>query len=214
MSSWHVGRNGQSLPQREYSELLAAVEAGEIGAGDLVWTDGMPEWKKVSELPELAARLPVGATPAAPPVPVGVMNYQMPQSGSLLCTTVALESLRGTKGWVRFVAILLFVFGGLCALGGVFVVLGPMSRTGPAWMPMLMGGVYAAITVAYLVMGLYLNRFAGAINQLITYRREDHLEQAMEHQRKFWRLVGIMIIAAFAMYFVGIAVVVGVSLMK
>jgi hypothetical protein len=214
MSSWHVGRNGQSLPQREYSELLAAVEAGEIVAGDLVWTDGMPEWKKVSELPELAARLPVGSVPSAPAVPVGVMNYQMPQSGNVLCTTVALESLRGTKGWVRFVAVLLFVMGGLCALGGVFVVVGPISRTGPAWMPMAMGGMYAAITVAYLLMGLYLNRFAGAIKQLMVYRREDHLEQAMEHQRKFWRLVGIMIIAGFALYFVGVAVVVFVTMKR
>jgi len=219
MAKWHISRDGKQLDQMEQQDLQAAVAAGQVLASDLVWVSGMPDWKRVSDVPEIAG--PAMAASFVPGIasPVGVVNYQMPQSGTLMCTQTSLDSLRGTKPWVRFMGIMLFVIGGLCVVGGAVVLFsmammrGSSSRQQP-WLIVILGLVYAIMALVYVVLGLYLNRYASSIAKVLTYRREDDLEAALESQRKFWRLAGMIVIIGFGLYFAFIGVVIVASMFK
>ena len=66
MAEWYVGQGGQQKGPLSEADLKAMLARGEIAPADLVWKDGMAEWKAISTLPELR---PAPAAPAAPPPP-------------------------------------------------------------------------------------------------------------------------------------------------
>ena len=47
-------------------------------------------------------------------------------------------------------------------------------------------------------------RYAGAIGRLLTTRQPVHMEQALEHQRSFWRIVGIVSVIYIVLAVIGL----------
>ncbi|MBM4041055.1 MAG: DUF4339 domain-containing protein, partial [Planctomycetes bacterium] len=66
MADWYVGQGGQQRGPLSDADLKAMVARGEVAPTDLVWRDGMAEWKAVSAVPELR---PAPAPAPAPPAP-------------------------------------------------------------------------------------------------------------------------------------------------
>jgi hypothetical protein len=62
MTSWHCHVGGQQYGPIEDATLRQWVAEGRVKASDLVWCDGMPDWKPASEIPGLMQ------TPTAQPV--------------------------------------------------------------------------------------------------------------------------------------------------
>jgi Family of unknown function (DUF5362) len=124
-------------------------------------------------------------------------------------SSAAVEALRGTKGWVKFVGILLFVCACLTLLAVVVMlgaaVVGTSAKTGLTFATALMMSlVYGIFGALYAFLGLYLMRFSGAIGRLIADRHPSQLEEALESQRKFWRLAGIVAMVMVALMILGI----------
>ena len=199
MSEWHISKDGKTRESKSHAELVGLIETGVVTSHDLVWTEGMPNWRRACDVTELA-----DAVAKAPATEVTVVNYKMPSDQAIQLTHSAMQSLRGTKPWLRFVAIMLFIGGGLFCLGVVITMVA--AGTTSEWALLIASLMYGVIATVYLMLGVYLNRYATHLNGLLTYRREDHLELAFEAQRKFWRLLGIVIIAAIGLYLVAIAV--------
>ena len=68
------------------------------------------------------------------------------------------------------------------------------------------GGLYFLFGLLYLVPGLHLLRYAGAIKKLNISPTTAGLQAALEFQHKFWRFVGIVMAAlmgVYALIFVG-----------
>lgn len=106
-------------------------------------------------------------------------------------------SLSRTRPWVRLLAVLGFLTVGLTiviALGiGVF---GMVSGYAEALVPMV---VYPLIGLLYVFPSLYLWQYSQRIADFVAAeQRLDHLEQALEAQRKFWKFVGILAVVSFA----------------
>lgn len=59
-AQWFALRDGQQEGPLELSALQERVRAGEITLATLLWRDGLPEWQRADQLPEL---LPVFAAP-------------------------------------------------------------------------------------------------------------------------------------------------------
>jgi hypothetical protein len=122
------------------------------------------------------------------------------------------ETLRRTKGWVRFLAILGFVAAGLTLVMGL--VFGGLGLAGSsafaeteASMPVPPAAMFFGyavlmcfIGVIYIFPSWRLLRYAGAIARLEAVRDGASLESALEQQRAFWRLVGIIAIATGVLY--------------
>ena len=120
------------------------------------------------------------------------------------------ETLRRTKGWVRFMAVLGFVGAGLSLLVGLgfaavsFVAGTRPSGQAPAPMPVTLLVGYALLmcvaAVIYLFPSLRLLKYASAITRLELARDSGTLEAALEQQRAFWCLVGVISLVSILLY--------------
>ncbi len=63
-SAWHVARNGQTQGPYSLPQLSQAIAAGQVPPGTFVWTQGMPAWTPVEQVPQLAGS---GSPPPPPP---------------------------------------------------------------------------------------------------------------------------------------------------
>jgi hypothetical protein len=109
------------------------------------------------------------------------------------------ECLAQTKPWVRLVSVLTFIGAGFMALGGLamFVVGATAGASSNNALGGMVGGavlglVYLAMAGLYVAPGIFLSRYASAINRLRQDGSTATLEDALMHQRSFWRYVGIL----------------------
>lgn len=66
---YYVGKNGSQSGPYPVDELKSMASSGRLAATDLVWTEGMSEWKPAgAALPDVFAQAPP-PSPATPPVP-------------------------------------------------------------------------------------------------------------------------------------------------
>jgi hypothetical protein len=138
-------------------------------------------------------------------------------------TPLAQQYLDQTRPWVRFISIMSFVSVGFMLLVGagmmVFSVLGGLvarNEGGAGRLASAIGGgalslVYVILALVYVFPGVYLFRYAGAIKQLKVNANAAALEDALKHQKSFWRYVGILMAVACVLAVVGVilGVVVG-----
>lgn len=141
-------------------------------------------------------------------------------SSSVEVTQGVLAQLAGTKPWVRFMAVLMFIGTGFMLLAGIFMLLagGAMAAVGNSQMGPIPGGILVGMSVLYLVLAaLYIYpaiklwKYADRIATLLNSKSVTDLEGALGHQRSFWKFVGIMVIAIFALYIVAFIVLFAVG---
>ena len=83
--SWYYSKNGMQLGPIAEEELLQKSRDGEVAATDLIWKEGMGDWKPLGQVPEFQGSVPAVVTPPAGqmgsvPVqqPVAMHASQMP----------------------------------------------------------------------------------------------------------------------------------------
>jgi hypothetical protein len=127
-----------------------------------------------------------------------------------------LAQLAGTKPWVRFMSVLMFIGAGFMLLGAlIMLVMGgtiaASAKTGGSALPAgMMTGIsilYALFAGIYIYPALKLWKYASNIGALLISSSMSDLEAALSQQRSFWKFLGIMIISIFVLYFV---IVIGV----
>lgn len=129
-------------------------------------------------------------------------------------TEYMLASLRETRPWVLFLAILGFITCGVMVLAGIAMFLIPSLPTGTSPFPMsVLGFVYWALVPFYLVPSLKLLKYAGAIRNLLAGGGIPALEDALLQQKTFWKLVGIFVLVGIALYLLVIIGVVAFGMM-
>jgi hypothetical protein len=82
MKQWRVAIGGRQYGPISEEELKCWIAEGRVGAGDLVWSEGMPAWAAAGTQPELGFP-PAGAHGALPFAPPAA--YQQPhRAGAIL----------------------------------------------------------------------------------------------------------------------------------
>ena len=64
--TWYYAQNNQQLGPVALDALRQMVAGGQVGAADLVWTQGMSQWLPARSVPELAGSVPSAPAAAAP----------------------------------------------------------------------------------------------------------------------------------------------------
>lgn len=138
-------------------------------------------------------------------------------------TPLAQQYLDQTRPWVRFMSIVIFVMSGLMVLMGIGMLLvsmfggfalrdtGASGVLGSAMVGGLLALLYVALACLYVVPGMHLARYASAIKLLKTNCDTGLLEDALKHQKSFWRFVGILTAIGLALAVVGMILAVGVG---
>lgn len=149
------------------------------------------------------------ANPYAPPVaPVEGLSVQPPAPVAApaqnLITWPTLDALATMRPWIRFLAVcglLLNTLTLLAALGLLF-----WSGDKPELMPIAL--IYLVVAAVGFAIIAPLNRSATALAGLSSQGASGSLESFVSEQVAFWRRLGVLCIAYFAI--IGIAVMLGV----
>lgn len=129
----------------------------------------------------------------------------------------AIDQLRRTKPWVRFMAILGFCMAALIVLVGLSMLFmgSLMEGVGPLG-GIAMGTFYLLMSLVYVFPCLALNRYASAIQGLIAAGPDAAgpagLTVALDEQRRFWRMIGLISIAMVCLYALVLAIAVAVGI--
>jgi hypothetical protein len=125
-------------------------------------------------------------------------------TGGAVATDAMLAALAGTRPWVRLVSVLLFIGAGLGLLASLISMLAVGNVPGgpPA---MLLGAIQVLACLLYLIPAWYLSRYAGALGSFLQGGAVAELEAALDHQKSFWKFVGILTLITMVLAVLGIA---------
>ena len=124
-------------------------------------------------------------------------------SGPGLGDTDAIHAeLAATRPWVLLMAIVTMALGGLTLLGGlgwmiVSAVTGAIPLIAFALMLLATGGIQAWL-------GYLLLNYAQRIAHYLRERQPIALTRALQAQRAFWRLTGILVLTAIGLWLLAV----------
>src|SRR5262245_6870782 len=108
-TQWFYSSDGGQAGPVSDVELKALATSGQLKPNDLVWRDGLADWKPATTVPGLFDAIPV-ATPAAPsiqrrpvvaaPAPSAVLPYIGGGDTSATTSARTIDLLRRTRPWV------------------------------------------------------------------------------------------------------------------
>ncbi len=114
-------------------------------------------------------------------------------------TDTMLVQLRATRPWVLLVAVVLIIFAVFMLLGtagiilaGVAMSMGGEAAGAPMAIFLVIGAIYGVGAITYMLMGIYLAKYSSAISTAVTTGHAQDMTQALEQQRKFWKVAGIV----------------------
>lgn len=142
--------------------------------------------------------------------------YQTPQfesapgiSSGAEINSLVVGALRGTKGWVRFMAVLGFIGCAFMLLAAIAMFAAPdVGLRGSVLGPGI-GLVYLVFTGVYFFLALRLNQYASRIGTFLLAPDGQRLASALNAQRSFWKCLGIMTIILIVLYILVVVVLVG-----
>jgi hypothetical protein len=131
----------------------------------------------------------------------------------------AISQLKGTKPWVRFISVLMWIGVAFMLLAGAgLAVLGitgsemgkSLGYTPPVMITMAI--LYGLFSFLYIYPAVKLWSYGSAINRLLSSRRTEDLVTSLNQQRSFWKFIGMLMLIMISIYIVGIIVLIGLAL--
>ncbi len=202
-SQWYVQHSSGEQGPLSTQELWRLVQQGQLSPESLVRGAEQTRWQTVREvLASEGYAVPQADNPYAAPMATVV------QGGTTLSGDVApevLQPLAQTRPWVMFLAILGFIATGLMGIGvvvGLAAAAFPpvVSSSGGVVEGILVAGVYYVGVLLYGFLSWYLFSYARGIGRLLASPTVPHLVVALQAQRSFWRLVGIVTLVVVVVY--------------
>ena len=250
MSAYLVNRNGQELGSFDVSQIQAGLKSGSLQATDWGWREGMASWQGLAEIaattpaPQPSGSAPQAKAIAAPTIsnpvsapvrqpvalnkPDGINPYAAPTantqpSGGGVIPPDVINELTGTKPWVRFISVLMWIgcaaflliivfnlfFGAAIAKAGG-------AQAGAAYMIGTTIG-YGLMALLVIYPTLKLSKYASNIGRLADSRSFTDMAAALREQRRFWKFYGILMIiylSFVALFFILIMAGVGIGSMS
>ena len=116
-----------------------------------------------------------------------------------------MRAMSETRPWVTFLAVLGFIGAGFMVLAALVMVF-----AAPAEVPggSFLGLIYVIPAVLYGVGANLLYRYRASIASLQAGYGVEALENALEHQKSFWRFTGLTTAVVLGIYALGIVVAV------
>lgn len=72
---WYYSKNGMQMGPVSQEELSGKAKVGEVIPSDLIWKEGMTDWKPLAQVPEFQI---AGGLTTPPPIGVGSVPMQQP----------------------------------------------------------------------------------------------------------------------------------------
>ena len=132
----------------------------------------------------------------------------MNRSNATGITNSMIDAMRGTKPWVLLIGIVLIISAIFMLLGtlGIFAAgaLSQESMGAEAGVILGVGAMYALMSIIYILMGIYLFKYSSAIGRLLQSASVVDMEEALNSQRKFWKIAGVITAVMLVVMVIGI----------
>lgn len=216
MSAYLVTREGQELGSFEAVQIQEGLQNGNFLPSDWGWREGMDGWKGLAEIfgtatasrsrtssppPENApVKKPVQLKPEINPYASPASNIVIERSSGDVSQDVVNE-LKGTRPWVLFISVVMWIIGGGFALILLFSVFFGRPGLGNSFSSgSLLSNVFGllfTLVFCYIIIfpALRLSRYASNISRLAQSGSSADLAAALSEQRRFWRFHGIVMLA-------------------
>jgi predicted neutral ceramidase superfamily lipid hydrolase len=112
---------------------------------------------------------------------------------------VILEHMRATRPWVRFCSLAGYITA-LFIIVVDLITVRKMIGYFPLYQIILLNSFYLIMAALFIIPSFRLSRYEKSITRLIISNQIEDLEQAIAHQRSFWRQMGIMILMILIIY--------------
>ncbi len=121
-----------------------------------------------------------------------------------LASMAGIQSMAATKSWVRLCAVIGFVIGGilfLASLVGFFA--GFSSAAGVAELAFRVAAITPSLimSILALIVSGKLWGYGSAIARLLVTQAPADMDRALDAQRRFWRVAGIILILWLVLMF-------------
>lgn len=137
--------------------------------------------------------------------------YGTNTSGGNVVSAGTIAQLAGTKGWVRFMSVLMWL-GAIFVIGGIVLILvagsaglAQMSGMGSREAGMLVGMMIPYAIMAFMMMypATKMWKYANCIGRLMASHSVADLDAALTEQRRYWKFNGILVIIGLCLGVVG-----------
>lgn len=190
---WLYSRDSVQYGPVSMSKLQALVAAGQLGPADLVWTNGMAEWKPVADFPSLAR------TPAA--------GFDEDPSSNLL-----VQSLSESGQLVTTFAILYSSVAAVSFVGGIGLLFGSAKPNIGISTSVLVGQGFAGmISGILLAITAYLLFTLGKTFREYAHMRDGSSLQATRVSLQRLIVFGAVTIATLAVLIIGTGVILAIA---
>jgi hypothetical protein len=153
---WFYARGGQQAGPVSFAQLTELAHTGGLGATDLVWQEGTPDWQPAGQVSGLFAA-PVANVPPAPaysqaPGPPGAPPYAQPYGQYVSSTGQSYANDARTAMILSIIGI--FCFG--IVLGPIGIVMGNKAKKNMRASGNMEGEgmATAAIVIGWIIVGL------------------------------------------------------------
>jgi len=189
---YHLARNGQQLGVMSDAQIRQGLNDGTVQTTDILWTDGMTDWKPVSEVFKGQAASP--AIPTIPvmtrPVSVLPMSTATPPATGLAITSLVMGILGfATCGLTSIVAIVC----GHIAKSRIKSSSGTMGGSGMALTGLILGYICIALLPIAILSALALPTFNSVQQRALMAKSMSNVKQiitgckiyAADHEGKY-----------------------------
>ena len=190
---WHYGINGESKGPESHSKICELIQTGQLTKMDLIWRDGMPEWKPVSVIPAFSGYFHAETSPSnhRPQVVNTTFVAEKTTSESNDLSLIRNEQTKQLP-WTTFI----FVNLCLSALVNFFGFIGGLVWGGKLANPVLitLGIFYLITTVLTCLAAYYFQQHNTSTRRFTISRDIVDLNNSSIWLCKFWQLVGYILI--------------------
>jgi|GEM_PF-1349415 len=182
--AWYYTRGDQEFGPVEFAQLQQAVSLGTVTADDQVWTDGMADWTSPTQVRGLSVR-------RLPTTKGGSEVAIREESGDVSAGVV--RSMAGSRGWVLFIAICMFLFALPTGFWGLFLLISGAGQSGGA------GVVFAGLItvvegIVFATAGFLLSMYYSRMGEVMATRKAMHLERALSALNSYWIFLSSLLI--------------------
>jgi len=192
---WYYTSSGGQAGPVDFATLQRMVANGQFAAGDMVWTDGMSQWSPPSLVPGLTPTSAQSTFAQSALSPENLARGDGEKAEPKVSADVC-RSLSGSRPWVLFIAILVFIYAALSLIGGgVMLIQGARLQSTTT----VASGVFAILfSILEAIGAFFLLLQSNRIGLLKHTRSDEHLVAVLEAARIFWVYVGILLIVLLA----------------
>ena len=193
---WHYAINGESKGPVAQTTIRELIGMGQLTETDLIWREGMQEWKPASSVPIFNSFF----------IPTNnVTDYAVSENQNKTVSS-DLDPLKQKyiqqQPWVMLIVVNLY----LTAVGQFFVFISGLVQGGKQSDPVLItSGLVALVYTGFFGVTAYYLQQHNACSRRFTISAEmSDLEKSVDWLRRVWQTVGYMLIILWVLIIIAV----------